>query len=156
LYRALYDAGVARIDDIIERAVAEHDDGWSRIETFLREGMALVFEMPVLPGVMRRVATTEPGYRPADRWSTPIGDSVRLAQREGSLPDDVTGYDLVSFVFLFNGIAYQPEPMRSAFGERILTVIFDGLHAGSTTRLAALPGIAPQSFHLGSHGAVTD
>lgn len=153
LYRALYDVGVARIEGIIERAFSHHDDGWGRVEAFLREGMALVFEMPVLPGVMRRVATADPGYRPGDRWGAPIGESVRLAQREGALRADVTGYDLVSFVFLFNGIAYQPEPMRSEFGERVLTIILDGLRAGSTTRLTALTPFAPEEFHIGSHGA---
>lgn len=153
LYRALYDAGVARIDAILERAIAENADGWGRIETFLREGMKLVFDMPVLPGAMRRVATHDPDYRPAERWAEPIGSSVHLAQREGTLRADVTGYDIVTFVFSFNGFAYQPEPMRSEFGERVLTIVLDGLRVGSTTRLRQLTPFAPEEFHLGSHGA---
>jgi AcrR family transcriptional regulator len=152
LDRALYDIGAARIQGIIDRALAEHDTGWPRVEAFMREIMALIFEMPILPGLMRRVATYDPTHRPGDAWRKPIGDTVLLARQEGTLRSDVNGYDLVTLAFMFNGIAYQPEPMRSMFGERMLTIVLDGLRAGSTTPMPALGRLDKDEFHLGSHG----
>jgi AcrR family transcriptional regulator len=152
LVRALYDRAVTRIDALAERVELERAPGWDRLVANAHGSVALVFDLPVLPAVMNRMAQIDPEYRPGDRWIEPLVRDVEQAQRDGVVRPDATGYDFAAIPLAVGGIAHLADPVRRLIGARLVTLMLDGLRAPGITPLPDLASLTVEAYHRGVHG----
>ena len=125
--------------------------GWDRLFAFAYGSVELMFALPVLPAVMRRMAEIDPDYRPGDRWVAPLLRDLELAQADGRVRADATGYDFAAIPLALAGMAHLAEPMRHIVGMRIVTIMLDGLRAPGATPLASI-SLTLEDYHRGVHG----
>lgn len=151
LIRALYDRAVARVDDLVALIDRNEQPGWDRLFAFAFGSVELMFALPVLPAVMRRMAEIDPGYRPGDRWVAPLLRDLELAQAAGVVRADATGYDIAAIPLALGGMAHLADPMRHVVGMRLVTIMLDGLRAPGTTPLGGVE-FTREAYHRGVHG----
>ena len=90
-------------------------------------------------------------YRPGDRWVAPLLRDLELAQADGRVRADATGYDFAAIPLALAGMAHLAEPMRHIVGMRIVTIMLDGLRAPGATPLASI-SLTLEDYHRGVHG----
>jgi len=151
LVRALYDRSVTRVDELFALIERNENPGWDRLYAFAFGSVELMFALPVLPAVMRRMAEIDPDYRPGDRWSAPLRSDLALAQSEGIVRADATTYDLVAIPLALGGMAHLADPMRHILGMRLVTIALDGLRAPGATPLETI-SFTLAAYHRGVHG----
>ena len=151
LIRALYDRAVARVDDLLALIERNEHPGWDRLFAFAFGSVELMFALPVMPAVMRRMAEIDPAYRPGDRWVAPLLSELELAQREGIVRADATGYDIAAIPLALGGMAHLADPMRHIVGMRLVTIMLDGLRAPGATPLESI-SLTLEAYHRGVHG----
>lgn len=151
LIRALYDRAVARVDDLVALIERNEQPGWDRLFAFAFGSVELMFALPVLPAVMRRMAEIDPDYRPGDRWVAPLVRDLELAQAEGVVRPDATGYDVAAIPLALGGMAHLADPMRHVVGMRLVTIMLDGLRSPGTTPLGSI-ALTLEAYHRGVHG----
>lgn len=152
LIRALYDRSVARVDELAARVQRDEAPGWDRLVAHAYGAVELVFAIPVLPAVMKRMAEIDPAYRPGDRWIEPLVRDVAHAQSDGIVRPDATGYDFAAIPLAAGGIAHLTDPVRRLIGARLVTIMLDGLRAPGATPLPELADLTVESYHRGVHG----
>lgn len=151
LIRALYDRAVARVDDLVGMIERNEQPGWDRLHAFAYGSVQLMFALPVLPAVMRRMAEIDPDYRPGDRWVAPLRRDLALAQCDGIVRPDVTGFDVAAIPLALAGMAHLADPMRRVVSMRLVTIMLDGLRAPGATPLESL-SLTLEGYHRGVHG----
>lgn len=151
LVRALYDRAVARVDDLLALIERNEHPGWDRLFAFAFGSVELMFALPVLPAVMRRMAEIDPDYRPGDRWVAPLLSDLELAQHEDIVRADATGYDIAAIPLALGGMAHLADPMRHIVGMRLVTIMLDGLRAPGATPLESI-SLTLEAYHRGVHG----
>lgn len=151
LIRALYDRAVARVDDLVAIIERNEQPGWDRLHAFAYGSVELMFALPVLPAVMRRMAEIDPDYRPGDRWVAPLLRDLELAQADGVVRADARGYDVAAIPLALGGMAHLADPMRHILGMRLVAIMLDGLRAPGATPLESI-SLTLEAYHRGVHG----
>jgi len=151
LVRALYDRGVERVDDLVALIERNEQPGWDRLFAFAFGSVELMFALPVLPAVMKRMAEIDPDYRPGDRWVAPLLRDLELAQAAGVVRSDARGYDIAAIPLALGGMAHFADPMRRVVAMRLVTIMLDGLRSPGATPLGSIE-FTLEDYHRGVHG----
>ncbi|MFV0632873.1 TetR/AcrR family transcriptional regulator [Demequina sp.] len=152
LFRALYDAAVARMGEAMGQA-PEGADAWVALADMLESVTFALADFPALRAVMRRMYDIDPSYMPAGALTPQFQDVVERAQREGALRQGVAGEDITSTALALAGLVGRPTGAERDMIKRQLVIVLDGLRARDDA--SPLPGVAlnPDEFHVFTHRA---
>ncbi|MET1133740.1 MAG: TetR/AcrR family transcriptional regulator [Aeromicrobium sp.] len=140
LLRAVYDRHIAIFDEIAERAHAA-PTGWEGIEMVVDEATEVMIDRRIVAEVMRRLAISDPDYRPTDRWVGTLASLVERGVAEGSARPDLTVADLSAAPLMLSAIHVAAPENRDWLARRMRTLLLDGIraHPHDPSPLAELP-----------------
>ncbi|MBC9227110.1 TetR/AcrR family transcriptional regulator [Aeromicrobium senzhongii] len=140
LWRALYDRHIALFDDIAERAL-QIESGWEALELIVDESTQVMIDRRIVAEVMRRLAISDPDYRPTNRWVGTLRTVAERAVEEGMARPDLTVADLSAAPLMLSAVQTAAPENRAWLARRMRTLLLDGMraHPHEATPLADLP-----------------
>lgn len=140
LWRAVYDRHVAIFDEIADRA-NEAPTGWDGIELVVDEATQVMIDRRIVAEVMRRLAISDPDYRPTDRWVGTLASLVERSVAEGTARPDLAVADLSAAPLMLSAVHTAAPENRDWLARRMRTLLLDGMraHPHEPSPLAELP-----------------